>query len=41
VRKKIVQRFPIAVLYKVEEAEVVIVAVMHLRRRPGYWIGRL
>jgi toxin ParE1/3/4 len=33
--------FPYAVLYTVETNSVLIVAVMHLRREPGYWRKRL
>jgi len=28
------------VLYAVEEAQVIIVAVAHFRRRPDYWVRR-
>ena len=41
VRRRLVHRFPYAVLYKHERNEIVIVAVMHLRRHPNYWIARL
>jgi plasmid stabilization system protein ParE len=41
VRRRLVHRFPYAVLYKHEGGETVIVAVMHLRRQPNYWIARL
>jgi toxin ParE1/3/4 len=34
-------RFPYGIIYTVEEDEVLIIAVMHLSRRPGYWKGRL
>ncbi len=33
--------FPYAVLYTVEANSVLIVAVMHLRREPGYWRNRV
>jgi plasmid stabilization system protein ParE len=35
------QRFPFGVVYFVREDQIVIVAVMHLHRRPGYWRDRL
>jgi toxin ParE1/3/4 len=39
-RRAYCQRFPFGVVYR-EEGEVIWVqAVMHLRRRPGYWKGR-
>jgi hypothetical protein len=28
-------------IYRVTESEIIIVAVMHLRRKPGYWRSRL
>lgn len=33
--------FPYALVYMVEDGVVLIVAVMHLKRRPGYWAKRL
>ena len=36
-RRVFVSRFPYYVLYAVEETQVVILAVAHFRRRPGYW----
>lgn len=41
IRRKLVNRFPYAVLYRVDPKIVVIVAVMHLHRNPNYWIGRV
>ena len=40
-RRRLLKRFPFGILYAVAADEVVIVAVMHLRRRPGYWEDRL
>ena len=40
VRRRLLRRFPYGVLYRLEADEIVIVAVMHLRRRSGYWRGR-
>jgi plasmid stabilization system protein ParE len=39
-RRVFVKRFPYFVLYAVEEARVVIIAVAHFRQRPGYWRAR-
>jgi len=39
-RRRLLRRFPYGILYKEEESQIVIVAVMHLRRRPGYWRNR-
>ena len=33
-------RFPYAVIYRVVEGRVLVVAVAHAKRRPGYWLGR-
>ena len=40
IRRRILRRFPYVVLYAVEDDEVVVVAVAHQKRRPGYWAGR-
>lgn len=40
IRRRLVYRFPYALLYRVEPDEIVIQATMHLHRRPDYWIGR-
>lgn len=40
VRRRLCRRFPYAVLYEITPTEIRILAVMNLRRRPGYWVGR-
>ncbi|MFI4862497.1 MAG: type II toxin-antitoxin system RelE/ParE family toxin [Phycisphaerales bacterium JB063] len=42
-RRKLLGRFPFAIVYRVRSSECVveIVALVHLRRRPGYWLGRV
>jgi plasmid stabilization system protein ParE len=35
------ERFPYRLLYAIETDRVLIVAVMHLHRQPGYWKHRL
>ncbi len=40
VRRRLCQRFPYGLLYKIAGNELRILAVMNLRRRPGYWVGR-
>jgi plasmid stabilization system protein ParE len=40
VRRRIARRFPYAVLYSVKPAEIRILAVMHMKRRPMYRAGR-
>jgi hypothetical protein len=37
----LVDGFPFAVVYTVEEASIVVHAVAHLSRKPRYWIDRL
>ena len=41
VRKFRLRKFRYNVIYVVDEEEVIIVAVAHDRRRPGYWTPRL
>lgn len=40
VRRRLLRRFPYALLYKIKPTGIRILAVMNLRRRPTYWIGR-
>jgi len=42
VRRCLVHRFPYGVIYSVDEqrSRVLILAVMHLHRQPGYWSER-
>ena len=40
VRRRQCRRFRYGVLYSIRQDSVRILAVMNLRRRPGYWIGR-
>ncbi len=39
-RRVFVKRFPYFVLYAVEDARIVVLAVAHFRQRPGYWRRR-
>ncbi len=39
-RRAVVHRFPFSVYYRVEDAEVVVVAVMHGSRNPRRWKSR-
>jgi toxin ParE1/3/4 len=41
VRRFLLAGFPFAIAYIVEADEIVVLALAHLRRRPGYWLGRL
>lgn len=40
IRRRLCERFPYGLLYDVTADEIRILAVMHLRRRPSYWVGR-
>ncbi len=37
----LIHRFPYGLIYKVGAEEIVLVAVMHLKRRPFYWKDRI
>lgn len=39
-RKLGLRPFPYAIIYRQEKNAITIVAVMHQKRRPGYWRGR-
>jgi len=41
IRRRIVRRFPFSLLYSIENAAVLIVAVMHHHRHPDYWVNRV
>jgi plasmid stabilization system protein ParE len=41
IRRRLLRRFPFGILYQVDPEAIVIIAVMHLRRRPGYWSDRV
>ncbi len=40
VRRRLVRRFPYAVLYSIGSDHIRVLAVMHSKRRPMYWIER-
>lgn len=41
IRRCLTKVFPYAVLYSIEPGYILIVAVMHCRREPGYWRSRI
>lgn len=41
IHRRILPRFPYSILYKIDFEEIIIVAIMHQKRRPNYWINRL
>jgi plasmid stabilization system protein ParE len=40
VRRRLLRRFPYALLYKIKPSGIRILAVMNLKRRPTYWVER-
>ena len=40
IRRRIIRRFPYAILYQIDPSEIVILAIMHQHREPDYWHGR-
>lgn len=41
VRRVLLRRFPYSILYNVSGEKLLILAVMHHRRKPGYWASRV
>lgn len=41
VRRCLLARFPYALIYGIEAETIVVIAVAHLHRQPGYWADRL
>jgi plasmid stabilization system protein ParE len=39
-RQYLLRRFPYSIVYRFDATQVVIVAVAHAKRRPGYWRSR-
>jgi plasmid stabilization system protein ParE len=39
-RRVLVARFPYHVIYRLEDGEIVILAIAHMKRRPGFWKHR-
>ena len=40
IRRRLVLRFPYALLYSIKQDRLRVLAVMNLKRRPLYWVGR-
>lgn len=40
IRRKLCRRFPYSLLYTVEPERILVLAVAHHKRRPGYWQER-
>ncbi|QQR81079.1 MAG: type II toxin-antitoxin system RelE/ParE family toxin [Deltaproteobacteria bacterium] len=39
-RRFLVHRFPFAIVYQYDDQKIRVIAVMHLKRKPGYWKSR-
>jgi plasmid stabilization system protein ParE len=37
IRRYLINRFPYGILYSLEDNEILILAIMHLHRKPEYW----
>lgn len=40
IRRYLLRRFPYGIVYRASTDQIFVLAVMHLRRRPGYWRER-
>lgn len=40
-RRYLLNRFPYGIIYQTRQDDIYIVAVMHLSRKPGYWMKRV
>lgn len=41
IRKRILRTFRYSLIYSQEQNDILILAVAHHSRRPGYWVGRI
>ena len=41
IRRFLVKTFPYGIVYAPIEEEIFVLAIMHLKREPDYWLGRL
>jgi len=39
-RRCMLQRFPYGLIYVIQKEKLIVLAVMHLARKPGYWLKR-
>jgi plasmid stabilization system protein ParE len=41
IRKRMLRKFRYSLIYSIEKDGILILAVAHHSRRPGYWVGRI
>ena len=41
VRRKLLRRFPYGVFFILQDDEVIVIAIMHTRRKPSTWTARI
>ncbi|MCU0288669.1 MAG: type II toxin-antitoxin system RelE/ParE family toxin [Acidobacteria bacterium] len=41
IRRHLINRFPFGIYYSIEKEYIMIISVMHMNRKPGYWISRI
>jgi toxin ParE1/3/4 len=41
VRRALLRRFPYAIVFVIAPTVIAVIAVMHVKRKPGYWLYRL
>ncbi|HLP48931.1 MAG TPA: type II toxin-antitoxin system RelE/ParE family toxin [Candidatus Kapabacteria bacterium] len=41
IRRHLIKRFPFGIYYSIEREYIMIISVMHMNRKPGYWISRI
>lgn len=39
-RRYLLQKFPYGIIYQLNQQSIVVIAVMHMNRKPGYWKNR-
>ncbi|VGO22719.1 type II toxin-antitoxin system RelE/ParE family toxin [Pontiella sulfatireligans] len=37
-RRHLLSRFPFGIVYRIDDGTIFVAAVMHLRRKPDYWL---
>jgi hypothetical protein len=40
-RRRVLEKFPYSVIFQEKEEVILVAAVAHAKRRPGYWRGRI